>query len=33
MTDINWTELVIFSLLFVVVAGLGFIASRWRRPA
>jgi len=33
MTEINWTELVIFSALFVIVAGLGFVASRWRRPA
>jgi len=33
MTGINWTELVIFAALFVVVAGLGFVASRWRRPA
>jgi SSS family solute:Na+ symporter len=33
MTEINWTELVIFSALFAVVAGLGFVASRWRRPA
>jgi SSS family solute:Na+ symporter len=33
MTEINWTELVIFCALFLVVAGMGFIASRWRRPA
>jgi SSS family solute:Na+ symporter len=32
MKEINWTELVVFTLLFVVVAGMGFIASRWRRP-
>src|SRR5574337_1098002 len=32
MTEINWTELIVFSVLFVVVAGLGFIAARWRRP-
>jgi len=33
MTEINWTELVIFSALFLIVAALGFVASRWRRPA
>ncbi len=33
MTEINWTELVIFSVMFLIVAGLGFVASRWRRPA
>jgi SSS family solute:Na+ symporter len=32
MTEINWTELVVFGVLFVVVAGLGFVAARWRRP-
>ncbi len=26
-------ELVIFTTLFVIVAGLGFVAARWRRPA
>jgi SSS family solute:Na+ symporter len=30
---INWTELIVFAFLFLVVAGMGFIASRWRRPA
>ena len=30
---IDWTELVIFTLLFALVAGLGFVAARWRRPA
>jgi SSS family solute:Na+ symporter len=33
MTGINWTELVVFAVLFLIVAGMGFIASRWRRPA
>jgi SSS family solute:Na+ symporter len=33
MTEINWTELVIFTVLFVIVAGMGFVAARWRRPA
>jgi SSS family solute:Na+ symporter len=33
MTEINWTELIVFVVLFVVVAGLGFVASSWRRPA
>ncbi len=32
MTGINWTQLAVFSSLFVVVAWLGFVASRWRRP-
>ncbi|HEX7836743.1 MAG TPA: sodium:solute symporter [Kofleriaceae bacterium] len=32
MTEINWTELVVFGLLFVVVAGMGFVAANWRRP-
>ncbi|WP_030506558.1 monocarboxylate uptake permease MctP [Microbispora rosea] len=26
------TEIVIFTLLFLVVSGLGFVAARWRRP-
>ncbi|MEQ4722675.1 sodium:solute symporter [Nonomuraea sp. B19D2] len=26
------TELVVFVLLFLVVSGMGFVASRWRRP-
>ena len=29
--DVNWTELVIFCVLFAVVTVLGFVASRWRR--
>jgi len=29
----KWTELVIFTTLFVAVAAIGFVASRWRRPA
>ena len=34
-TDVvtNWTELSVFAVLFVVVAALGFVAARWRRPA
>jgi len=32
MTSINWTELIVFAVLFVIVAGLGFVASSWRRP-
>ncbi|MFD0660646.1 sodium:solute symporter family protein [Thermocatellispora tengchongensis] len=26
------TEIVIFTVLFLVVSGMGFVASRWRRP-
>jgi SSS family solute:Na+ symporter len=26
------TELVVFTLLFLLVSGMGFVASRWRRP-
>jgi solute:Na+ symporter, SSS family len=33
MTGINWTELVILAALFLIVAGLGFVAANWRRPA
>jgi SSS family solute:Na+ symporter len=29
--DVNWTELVIFGVLFAFVTGLGFVAARWRR--
>src|SRR5919199_102814 len=29
--DVNWTELIIFIILFAVVTVLGFVASRWRR--
>jgi len=32
MTEINWTELVVLTVLFVIVAGLGFVAANWRRP-
>jgi SSS family solute:Na+ symporter len=33
MTDgINWTELIIFAGLFLIVAGMGFVAANWRRP-
>ena len=31
MNDVKWLELSIFIFLFVVVSGLGFVASRWRR--
>ena len=31
MNDVKWTELVIFIVLFLLVSGLGFVASRWRR--
>ena len=31
MNDVKWVELVIFLVLFAVVSGLGFVASRWRR--
>src|SRR4051794_41524729 len=31
MNDVNWTQLVIFTVLFALVSGLGFVASRWRR--
>ncbi len=30
--DVKWLELSIFIFLFAVVSGLGFFASRWRRP-
>lgn len=30
---INWTELIIFTVLFLGVSVLGFWAARWRRPA
>jgi SSS family solute:Na+ symporter len=29
--SVNWTELVIFAVLFALVTVLGFVASRWRR--
>ncbi|GIJ47000.1 solute:Na+ symporter, SSS family protein [Virgisporangium aliadipatigenens] len=28
----HMTEIVIFTLLFVLVSGMGFVAARWRRP-
>jgi solute:Na+ symporter, SSS family len=31
MDDVKWVELSIFIFLFVVVSGMGFIASRWRK--
>jgi SSS family solute:Na+ symporter len=33
VNGINWTELIVLSLLFLIVAGLGFVAANWRRPA
>jgi hypothetical protein len=33
MTEINWTELGVFIVLFLIVAVMGFVAARWRRPA
>jgi SSS family solute:Na+ symporter len=32
MTEINWTELIVFAVLFLIVAAMGFVAARWRRP-
>jgi solute:Na+ symporter, SSS family len=29
--DVNWTELIIFAVLFAFVTVLGFVAARWRR--
>ncbi|HVV88765.1 MAG TPA: sodium:solute symporter family protein [Kofleriaceae bacterium] len=31
--SIHWTELVVFTALFVGVAAMGFVAAHWRRPA
>src|SRR4051812_766281 len=31
MDDVKWVELVIFILLFALVSGMGFVASRWRK--
>jgi SSS family solute:Na+ symporter len=33
MNGINWTELIVLALLFLIVAGMGFVAANWRRPA
>ncbi len=33
MTNIQWPELIIFTLLFAVVTVLGFVASRWQAGA
>jgi SSS family solute:Na+ symporter len=30
---IQWTEAIVFGTLFVLVAAMGFVAARWRRPA
>jgi solute:Na+ symporter, SSS family len=27
---VRWTELVVFTLLFAIVTGLGFYAARWK---
>src|SRR5690349_23388501 len=32
MTDVNWVALAVLVVLFVMVAVMGFWASRWRRP-
>jgi len=32
MSDIKWTELIILTVLFAIVAALGFVAAHWRRP-
>jgi solute:Na+ symporter, SSS family len=32
VTGINWTELIILAALFLIVAGVGFVAANWRRP-
>jgi len=32
MTDIHWVELVVFGVMFVFVAAMGFVAANWRRP-
>src|SRR3954470_3480939 len=29
--DVKWVELVIFIVLFAIVSGMGFVASRWRK--
>jgi solute:Na+ symporter, SSS family len=29
---VNWTELIIFTVLFALVTVLGFLAARWQRP-
>ena len=29
--DVKWTELIIFIVLFAIVSGMGFVASRWRK--
>ncbi|HEX8109118.1 MAG TPA: sodium:solute symporter [Kofleriaceae bacterium] len=33
MTGINWTALIVLAILFLIVAGMGFVAGSWRRPA
>jgi SSS family solute:Na+ symporter len=33
MTDVKGTELVVFTVLFLLVSALGFVASRWRKAA
>src|SRR5262249_54290699 len=32
MNDIKWTELIILTVLFLMVAAIGFVAAHWRRP-
>jgi SSS family solute:Na+ symporter len=33
VTGINWTELIVLAVLFLIVAAMGFVAASWRRPA
>lgn len=33
MSNVNWTALVVLVLLFALVTGMGFWATRWRRPS
>jgi SSS family solute:Na+ symporter len=33
VTGINWTELIVLAVLFLIVAAMGFVAAGWRRPA
>lgn len=31
MSDLHWTELIVFALLFALVTGMGFVAANWKR--
>ncbi|PRY60278.1 SSS family solute:Na+ symporter [Knoellia remsis] len=33
MSNVNWTALIVLVLLFALVTGMGFWATRWRRPS